>query len=281
MPKIQFTKMHGIGNDYIYLDCLDEVPANPAELSKILSDRHFSIGGDGLVLIMSSDKADYRMRMFNADGSEAQMCGNAIRCVGKYLFDKGITSQSTITIETGAGIMVLEMTIENSTVSLVRVDMGEPILEGPAIPTTFEDKAVLNAFVTVDGQEFSVNCVSMGNPHAVIPVEEITDELVLGWGPKLEVAPEFPQRCNIEFITALDRNTIQMRVWERGSGETLACGTGACAVAVASALLGNTERKVDVQLLGGTLNIEWADNNHVYMTGPAAFSFEGTVEVDY
>lgn len=277
--RVSFTKMHGLGNDYIYFDCLETPFENPSAAAVKLSDRHFGIGGDGIVLMLPSEKADFRMRMFNADGSESEMCGNAIRCVAKYLYERGRTDQSTLTIETGNGVLTLGLTVEEGVVAGVRVDMGRPILEGPRIPTASETHRVVDQPLEVDGRVFRVTCVSMGNPHCIIPVETITDEIVLGWGPKIETHPFFPRRANVEFIEILDRGRIRMRVWERGSGETLACGTGACAVAVAANLLGRTEREVAVSLRGGDLDIEWADNDHVYMTGPATFVFDGEVEI--
>ena len=276
---MRFLKMHGIGNDYIFFDCLSSTIENPSALSKRLSDRHFGIGGDGVVLIEPSSAADFRMRIFNADGSEAEMCGNAIRCVGKYLYDNRISQSTEISVETGAGILILWLNIENEKVSSVRVDMGEPVLEGTRIPTTLDQPRVVAHPLEVGGQSLSVTCVSMGNPHCVTFVEEITDELVLGLGPKVEVHPLFPNRVNVEFVRVLGREKLQMRVWERGSGETMACGTGACAVAVAAALNDLAERKVTIHLLGGDLEIEWAADNHVYKTGPAAFVFEGEVEI--
>ena len=291
--RVPFTKMHGIGNDYIYFNCLDGVPFEDIKQAAIeLSDRHFGIGGDGIVLILPSEKADYRMRMFNADGSESQMCGNAVRCVGKYLFDKRITNKNPINLETLAGIIVLHLEIgsdvaksgmascdatNNGIVKSVRVDMGEPILDVARIPVTYSKTQLIDEILEFDGMQFKATCVSMGNPHIVLFVDEITDSLVHGLGPKIENAKIFPQRTNVEFVKVLSPDLLQMRVWERGSGETLACGTGACACAVASALTGRTKRIVSVKLLGGSLLIEWSVNNHVFKTGPASFVFEGLV----
>ncbi|MCA9413711.1 MAG: diaminopimelate epimerase [Candidatus Omnitrophica bacterium] len=271
--------MEGLGNDYIYFDCLDGTLENPSAVAPRLSDRHFGIGGDGIVLILPSDKADFRMRMFNADGSEAEMCGNAIRCVGKFLYERGKTRASEIAVETGNGVLDLQLRVEENEVTGVRVDMGEPILEGPKIPTASQEDRVIGHSLEVDGKTFDVTCVSMGNPHCAIFVDEITDEHIQIWGPKIEVHPFFPRKVNVEFIQILSPTEIRMRVWERGTGETLACGTGACAVAVAANLNGKTEREVTVHLLGGDLEIEWAENNHVYMTGPGKFVFDGEVEI--
>jgi diaminopimelate epimerase len=279
MAKRKFFKMHGLGNDYIYFDCLEEGLPDPEAVSRRLSDRHFGIGGDGIVLIEPSQSADYRMRMFNADGSEAEMCGNAIRCVGKYLFDRGVTEKKVLSIETGAGLLGLWLNVAGARVESVRVDMGEPILEGAKIPVASAAPRVVNEPFEVDGQLLRITCVSMGNPHAVVFVDEITDDLVFGTGPLLERHEFFPNRVNAEFAKIESRREITMRVWERGSGETMACGTGACAVGVAAMLNDLTERKVLVQLVGGDLEIEWGEDNHVYMTGPATFVFEGEVEI--
>lgn len=275
--------MHGAGNDYIYVNCFDEnLPFAPEKVSQIVSDRHFGIGGDGLVLICPSDVADARMRMFNADGSESEMCGNAIRCVAKYLYDFGIARKDQLAIETGNGILTLQLTIENGKMSLARVDMGEPVLVPERVPTLLRsknddaDQPAVDAPLTVDGQTFFVTAVSMGNPHCVTFVDEPTDALVLGMGPKIEINPAFPNRVNAEFVEVISPRQLKMRVWERGSGETLACGTGACAVAVAGVLNGKSERRVQIDLIGGQLEIEWSESdNRVYMTGPAATVFSG------
>lgn len=270
--------MHGIGNDYIYINCLDGMPFDDVKQAAItLSDRHFGVGGDGIVLILPSEHADYRMRMFNADGSESQMCGNAVRCVGKYLFDKRITDKNPIRLETLAGTIILHLSINDNSVSSVRVDMGEPILEAVRIPAIYNKTQIIDELIEFSGKQFKATCVSMGNPHIVLFVDEITDELVHGLGPKIEHHEMFPQRTNVEFAKVIDKNNLVMRVWERGSGETLACGTGACACAVASAITGRTEKAVTVKLIGGDLQIEWAKDNHVFKTGPASFVFEGKV----
>jgi diaminopimelate epimerase len=279
---MRFTKMHGAGNDYIYVNCFDEpLPGNPAELARRVSDRHFGIGGDGLILIRPSDKADARMQMFNADGSEAEMCGNGIRCVAKYVFDHGLSRQETLRIETGVGILTLDLEVADGRVRRVRVDMGEPILEPARIPTTlpgnprFPGAPVADVDLAIGGQRLRVTCVSMGNPHCVAFVDEPGDHWVLHIGPQLEVDPRFPNRVNAEFVEVVSPAEVRMRVWERGSGETLACGTGACAVCVAGALTARTARKILAHLPGGDLELHWADDNHVYMTGDAVEVFSG------
>jgi diaminopimelate epimerase len=272
---MRFTKMQGIGNDYIYVDCFNNAPPrDPAALSRVISDRHFGVGSDGLILICPSERADARMRMFNADGSESEMCGNGIRCVAKYLHDHGIVRKPTLTIETGRGILTLECQVQAGKVHQVRVDMGEPILQAAKIPTTLPGDPPKDALLA--SQNLRVTCVSMGNPHCVTFVDEITDALVLGIGPKIEHEPAFPKRTNVEFVWVHGPAEVTMRVWERGSGETLACGTGACAVAVASALTGRTRRHITIHLRGGDLDLDWNEaDNHVYMTGPAVEVFSG------
>lgn len=281
---MRFTKMQGAGNDYVYIDVFAEgMPADPAALARRISDRHFGVGGDGAILICPSDKADARMRMFNADGSESEMCGNGVRCVAKYVYDHGICKRPQLAIETGRGVLSLKLEIDPATdhVRRVTVDMGEPILDPAQVPTTlpgnpkFPGAPAADVALEVAGQTLRVSCVSMGNPHCITFVEEPTDRWVLEVGPKVEVDPHFPRRVNAEFIQVLSRSELKMRVWERGSGETLACGTGACAVCVAAALNGLTERRVLIHLPGGDLEIEWADDNHVYMTGPAVEVFQG------
>ena len=274
---MRFTKMQGAGNDYVYVDCFrQEMPHNPAGLSRAISDRHFGVGSDGLILICPSTLADARMRMFNADGSESEMCGNGIRCVAKFLHDHGLVRKPSLRIETGRGILDLALEIQSGTVSQVRVDMGEPILEASKIPTTLSGSPPVNASLDVAGRTMTVTCVSVGNPHCVIFVDEITDDLVLGLGPKIEVHPAFPRKINVEFISVRAPDELNMRVWERGSGETLACGTGACASTVAGVLAGKSQRRVTMHLRGGDLNLEWSEkDNHVYMTGPAVEVFSG------
>jgi diaminopimelate epimerase len=272
---IEFIKMQGAGNDYIYLDVIkNNYDVDWHDLSPRIASRHFGVGGDGLVLIMPSTRADYRMRMFNADGSEAEMCGNAIRCVGKYLHDSGYLHKDTFSIETLDGIKHLWIVEKDrdGRAKRLKVDMGEPVLKGRDIPVAVDKEPA----VGIEVMGYSGTAVNMGNPHFVIFIDEITDRLVLEDGPKLEVDPMFPKKANIEFIQVTGRQSMTMRVWERGSGETLACGTGACASTVAAVLNNLTERKVDVKLLGGTLQIEWnEENNRVYMTGPAVEVFRG------
>jgi len=277
---IKFTKMHGLGNDYVYIDCTKkELDQDISKLAINMSDRHFGIGSDGIILICNSKIADFRMRMFNYDGTEAEMCGNGIRCVGKFVYDKGLTNKTTVSIETLAGIKVLTLNEEEGKVKTVRVDMGEPILDAEKIPVISDQSPVNNLKLKAYNKEFVFTCVSMGNPHAITVVENTKDFEVEKYGKVLEVDPHFPKRANIEFVEILDKEHIKMRVWERGAGETLACGTGACAVAVACHLNGYTNRKVQVELLGGILDIEWnKKDNHIYMTGPAETVFEGTWE---
>jgi len=273
---MRFTKMHGAGNDYVYINCFDQpMPGDPAQLARQMADRHFGVGGDGLILICPSTKADARMRMFNADGSEAEMCGNGVRCVAKYVYDHGIARRENLKIETGAGVLSLDVEADGGKARRVRVDMGEPILEAAKIPTTLAGSPVVNAGLDVGGRKLQVTCVSMGNPHCITFVDRLSDEWVLGIGPKVEVDPHFPKRVNAEFVEVVSPAEIRMRVWERGSGETLACGTGASAVCVAGALTGRTERKILAHLLGGDLELHWAENNHVFMTGPAVEVFSG------
>lgn len=275
---MKFTKMHGAGNDYIYVNAMQEQVLNPSEIAIRISDRHFGIGSDGLVLIMTSDCADFRMRMFNSDGSESEMCGNASRCIGKYVFDKGLTDKHSVTLETKAGIKVLDLTVIDGKVSTVRVDMGEPILEPVNIPMDFPGDYAIQVPVTVRGKEYLLNGVSMGNPHAVIFTEGIEALNLPVIGPDFEHNELFPKRTNTEFVEIIDNEHVKMRVWERGAGETLACGTGACAVLVAGVLSGALHRKAQIDLRGGTLQIEWnAENNHVYMTGDAVTVFEGEI----
>lgn len=279
MNTIAFTKMHGAGNDYIYIDCINNpVPENLPELAIKMSDRHFGVGADGIILILPSEKADFRMRMFNADGSEGKMCGNGSRCVGKYVYDNGLTSKPVVTLETLGGIKVLDLHPgADGKIATVTVDMGEPELTAARVPALCDnERMVEQQLATPSKGIFAVTAVSMGNPHGVIFVDAVTDELVFGAGPQLERHKAFPDRANIEFARILSPTDIEMRVWERGSGETLACGTGACATAVAAAITGRTGRQVTVHLLGGDLNIQWADDNHVYMTGPAATVFTGS-----
>jgi len=272
--------MHGFGNDYIYVNCIDQCIENPSQVAQFVSDRHFGIGSDGLVLILPSEVADFRMRMFNSDGSEAEMCGNAIRCVGKYVYDNGLTDKLKIKIETLAGIKVLDLTLDNGKVSLVRVDMGEPILRPADIPVDSDGDLFISRPVEIDGETYKVTCVSMGNPHAVTYVDDVMKFPLEVVGPKMETHKLFPRKINAEFVQVIDRKTLKMRVWERGAGETMACGTGACAVLVASVLNNLSDRKATIRLLGGDLYIEWNEaDNHVYMTGPAVKVFDGEIDI--
>lgn len=277
IKTIQFTKMQGIGNDYVYIDCTKkELDADISDLAKKISDRHFGVGSDGLVLILGSEKADFMMRMFNSDGTEAEMCGNAVRCVGKFVYDRGLTSKTTVTIDTLAGIKTLELNIKDGVVSSARVDMGEPILEPKKIPVNSDSERFISEEVDVDGVTYKITCVSVGNPHAVIYVDDVKNLEIEKIGPKVENHKMFPRRINTEFIKVLDRKTLEMRVWERGAGETLACGTGASAALVATVLNDLCDRKAVLKLLGGDLEIEWKESdNRVYLTGPAEFVFDG------
>ncbi|NJD01251.1 MAG: diaminopimelate epimerase [Ruminiclostridium sp.] len=278
---MRFTKMHGIGNDYIYVNCLEKEIANPSKVVKFVSDRHFGIGSDGLVMILPSAKADFRMRMLNSDGSEAEMCGNAVRCVGKYVYDNGLTTRKAVTIETLAGIKILDMTVEDGKVSLVRVDMGEPVLKPKDIPVLIDKDLFVSEPVIIDGQVYKVTCVSMGNPHAVTYVDDVARFPLEIVGPKMEKHQLYPRKINSEFVQLIDRKTLKMRVWERGAGETLACGTGACAVLVATVLNGLCDRKATIKLLGGDLYVEWDEqDNHVYMTGSATKVFDGEISIE-
>lgn len=273
---MKFTKLHGCGNGYIYVNLFEEKLENPAELSKKVSDVHFGIGSDGLITIGSSEKADFQMRIYNADGSEAEMCGNGVRCVGKYVYDHGLTDKTKITVETKAGIMHLTLYVTDEKVSAVCVDMGEPVLIPSEIPVCVEGDIVLNQTIEVANKEWKMTCVSMGNPHAVIFVDDVKHFPVETYGPLFEHHKCFPNRTNTEFVQVLSRNEVSMRVWERGSAETWACGTGTCACVVACILNGYTDRKVLVHLLGGDLIIEWDEKtNHVFMTGPATEVFCG------
>ncbi|GIW82103.1 MAG: diaminopimelate epimerase [Gemmatales bacterium] len=274
---MRFTKMQGAGNDYVYVDCfIQPVPNDAPALSRAISDRHFGVGADGLILICPSDRADARMRMFNADGSEAEMCGNGIRCVAKYVYEHGIARKPELTIETGRGLLTLHLHIREGRVERVSVDMGEPILEADRIPTALTGNPPVDVPLKVADHQLEATCISMGNPHCVVFVDEPTDERVLVIGPQIERHEAFPRRTNVEFVQVLSRNEVRLRVWERGSGETLACGTGACAVVVAGVLSGRTDRRVLAHLPGGDLELHWReDDHHVMMTGPAVEVFTG------
>lgn len=302
---MRFTKMQGLGNDYVYVNCFQEKIENPSETAKWISDRHFGIGADGMILIAPSEKADFEMVMYNADGSRGEMCGNGIRCVGKYVYDYGLTDKTSISVETLGGIKYLDLTVEDGKVALVRVDMGRPELragkipiicktvdeecvvdeesilgeESAAVKTMAADQTqVIDESIVVDGMEYCMTGVSMGNPHAVVFLEDVEGLDIGKIGPKFENHERFPRRINTEFVRVIDRETIKMRVWERGSGETLACGTGACAAVVAAILNGLAERKVTVKLKGGDLLVEWdEESGKVYMTGPAEVVFDGEI----
>lgn len=276
--NMKFTKMQGCGNDYIYVNCFEETIENPKDTAIKVSDVHFGIGSDGLILIRPSEVADFRMSMYNADGSEGKMCGNGIRCVAKYVYDFGLTEKTTITIETLSGIKTLKLSVKDGKVQSVRVDMGKAILESRNIPAIYEGKDIIvNEPVNIDGNEYKITCVSMGNPHCITFVEDVKAIDIERKGPRFENHEMFPDRVNTEFIHVIDRTHIDMRVWERGSGETLACGTGACAAVVACVLNGLTDRKVTVHLLGGDLDIEYIEDGTVYMIGPATVVCTGEI----
>lgn len=279
---LKFTKMEGLGNDYVYVDAINQTIENPSELSKKFSDRHFGIGSDGLILISKSDIADFKMNIYNPDGSEAEMCGNGIRCLAKFVYDKKMTNKTSITVETLSGIKTLDLKIEKGKVSLVTVDMGEPILDADKIPVIngFKEKSLNGIdFINVKVELKKFTCVSMGNPHAICFIDNINNIDIAKIGPIIENNKCFPNKTNVEFIEIISKNEINMRVWERGTGETLACGTGACASVIASILNGYTDRKVTVNLLGGKLEILWnKEDNHVYMKGPARTVYEGEID---
>ncbi len=280
MDRLKFTKMHGAGNDYIYINCFEETVKNPEKLAIKVSDRHFGIGSDGLILISPSDKADFKMNIYNADGSEGMMCGNGIRCVSKYVYDNGMTDKDEISVETRSGIKLIKMNVENGKVVSARVNMGEPVLEAEKIPTKFDGENVIRQKLTIDEKEYEVTCVSMGNPHCIVYVDDVKDIDLEKIGPKFENNEMFPERINTEFVHVVSDTELDMRVWERGSGETLACGTGSCAVTVASVLCGYCKRNTEIKinLLGGTLTDIWTDGGDVYMTGPAATVCTGEIE---
>ena len=277
---MKFTKMHGLGNDYVYVNCFEEKIDNPPAVARFVSDRHFGIGSDGLIMINPSKTADFEMEMYNADGSRGEMCGNGIRCVAKYVYDYGLTDKTQISVETLGGIKYLDLTVEDGKVSLVKVDMGKPELEADLIPIISEREQVIDEPIEVDGKEYHMTGVSMGNPHAVIYVDDVKGLDLEKIGSKFENHERFPKRINTEFVHCIDRQTVEMRVWERGSGETLACGTGACAVAVSSILNNLTDTQVTVKLLGGDLQIEWdREKDRVFMTGPAKVVFDGVIDI--
>lgn len=281
--KIKFTKMQGCGNDYVYVNCMEETINNPGEVSRYISDRHFGIGSDGLILICPSVVSDFRMAMYNADGSEGKMCGNGIRCIAKYVYEYGLTDKEQISIETKSGIKYLDLTVKDGKVCLVKVDMGAPVLKPEEIPVV-ADKGTdtfIDQPVCIDGSDYKITCVSMGNPHAVIFVDDTKNFAVSKYGPLFEKHTLFPDSVNTEFVQVISRNEINMRVWERGSGETLACGTGTCAAVVACVLNGRTDCEVTVHLLGGDLFIKYdRENETVWMTGPAETVFDGEIEIN-
>ena len=277
---MKFTKMHGLGNDYVYVNCFEEKIDNPPAVARFVSDRHFGIGSDGLIMINPSKVADFEMEMYNADGSRGEMCGNGIRCVAKYVYDYGLTDKTQISVETLGGIKYLDLTVEDGKVALVKVDMGKPELKAELIPIVSDNEQVLDEPIEVDGKEYRMTGVSMGNPHTVIYVDDVKNLDLETIGPKFENHERFPKQINTEFVRCIDRHTVEMRVWERGSGETLACGTGACAVAVASILNNLTDTQVTVKLLGGDLQIEWdKEKDRVFMTGPAKVVFDGVIDI--
>jgi diaminopimelate epimerase len=288
---MRFVKMHGLGNDYVYFDCVRQAPPrDPVKLSQVISDRHFGVGSDGLILICPSERADVRMRMFNADGSESEMCGNGVRCVAKFAYDHGLTGNNPMTVETGRGVLTLSLELHDGKVRMVTVDMGEPILDADKIPTTFPgprvidyplkgDRKLAEAFhsgLADPGLEPYLTCVSMGNPHVVLYCRDVDKVPLEQVGPVIEHAPVFPRRINVHFVQVKSPDEVVMRTWERGSGITLACGTGACAVVVAGVLTGRTQRRLLAHLPGGDLKLDWSErDNHVYMTGPAVEVFSG------
>lgn len=277
---MKFTKMHGCGNDYVYVNCFEENVPNPVETAIKVSDRHFGIGSDGMILICPSDKADFRMAMYNLDGSEGKMCGNGVRCIAKYVYDHHLTDKTTISLETLGGIKYLDINVVDGKAATIKVDMGAPVLEPSAIPVKVDGERAVNVPIEVDGKTWHMTCVSMGNPHAVVFVDDPAVMDLPAIGPKFEKHPVFPEQVNTEFVHVVDRHTVNMRVWERGSGETLACGTGACATAVACILNGYTDDEVLVHLIGGDLLIRYdREANKVYMTGPATEVFSGEIDI--
>lgn len=281
---MKFTKMQGCGNDYVYVNGMEEVlsPEKKPEIVRFLSDRHFGIGGDGVIFINEAKEADFEMEMYNADGTRSEMCGNGIRCVAKFVYDKGLTQEKNISIVSAGQVKYLDLTVdENNKVSMVKVNMGSPILEPELIPAVFEGEQVVDAPIMVEGEEFKVTCVSMGNPHAVVFVNQTGEMNLEEIGPYFEHHAAFPNRTNTEFVEVVDRKHVKMRVWERGTGETLACGTGCCATVVAAVLNGLTDTEVEVEVLGGKIQIFWdREENLVYMTGPATTVFEGEIDIE-
>lgn len=278
--RLKFTKMHGCGNDYVYVNCFQEKVENPGAVSRFVSDRHMGIGSDGLILIKPSKVADFAMGMYNADGSEGAMCGNGVRCIAKYVYDYGLTDKTSISLETKAGIKYLDLTVEAGKVTMVKVNMGHPVLAADEIPVVSEKGKVIDEPIIVDGKEYHMTAVSMGNPHAVVFVEDTENLKLEDIGPKFEFHKAFPDRVNTEFVQIIDRQNVNMRVWERGSGETLACGTGTCATAVACVLNGLTDNEITVHLRGGDIQIQYdLKEDIVWMTGPATVVFDGEIEL--
>ncbi|QEY33982.1 diaminopimelate epimerase [Caproiciproducens galactitolivorans] len=276
---MKFSKMQGIGNDYLYFNCFEEKIENPSELAIKLSDRHFGVGSDGIILIEPSDHADCRMDIYNSDGSRAMMCGNGIRCVGKYLYERGLVRKDVLKVDTLSGVKTLFLDVKNGIVHSVKVDMGKPVFRPAEIPVIFSKETVIDEPITVDGNEYRITCVSMGNPHCILFVDDVDAVPIEKIGPELEHASIFPDRANIEFVQVLNSGEAKMRVWERGAGETWACGTGACASAISCAVNHKTGRKVKMHLKGGDLSIEWDDRTDtVFMQGPAEFVFDGTID---
>ena len=277
---MKFTKMHGCGNDYVYVNCFEETVENPAAVARFVSDRHYGIGSDGLILICPSEIADFRMAMYNLDGSEGKMCGNGVRCIAKYVYDHHLTDKTQISLETLGGIKYLDLNIKDGKVETVKVDMGEPILKPEEIPVKLSKDVVIDEPVEVDGKVWNMTCISMGNPHAVVFVDDTKSLDLEAMGPSFENHAIFPEQVNTEFVHVIDRKTVDMRVWERGSGETFACGTGACATAFACILNGKTDDQVLVHLVGGDLLIEYdRETNHIFMTGPATEVFSGEIDL--
>lgn len=277
---MKFTKMQGIGNDYVYVNCFKEQVENPSQVAVKVSDRHFGVGSDGLILIKPSDVADFEMEMYNADGSQGAMCGNGIRCVAKYVYDYHLTDKTSISVNTKSGIKYLDLTVENGKVKEVKVNMGAPVLKAAEIPMIYSKEQVIAQPLNINQNVYEVTAVSMGNPHVIVYMNDVKNLKIEEVGPYFEKSSVFPESVNTEFVRVIDRNTVEMRVWERGSGETLACGTGACAVAVACVLNGYTEEQVTVKLLGGDLKIFWdREANLVYMTGPAEVVFDGEIQI--
>ena len=273
---MRFTKMHGIGNDYVYVNCFEETVEDPAALAVAMSRPHYGVGSDSLILICPSDVADFEMKMYNADGSMSEMCGNGTRCVGKFVYDKGMTDKTTVHLMTGAGLKILRLKVADGKVSAVKVDMGAPEFRSELVPVNLPGDMVMGHRLQAEGAEYTIHCVSMGNPHCIVFVDDPDQVDVEGIGKLLENHPIFPRRANIEFVQVISRDHLRMRVWERGSGETLACGTGACASLVAAVMMGKADRRVTMDLLGGSLELEWSEEDgHVYQEGPAKIVFEG------